>query len=97
MFGVLSQAFKGLDPTSQQVLRFYYQDELTQQEIMQHLEMSQSTISRKLVRGRESLLKALVNWSQELNISVNPNQIKNMSIALEEWLRNQSGDFNVNP
>jgi hypothetical protein len=64
---------------------------------MQHLEMSQSTISRKLVRGRESLLKALVNWSQELNISVNPNQIKNMSIALEEWLRNQSGDFNVNP
>lgn len=97
MFGVLSQALKGLDPTSQQILRLYYQDELTQQQIMQHLEISQSTISRKLVKGREFLLKALVNWSQELNISVNPNQIKNMSIALEEWLRNQFGDFDVNP
>lgn len=97
MFGVISEALKAMELKSQEILRLYYQEELTQQQIMQQLQMSQPTISRKLVKGRESLLEALVKWSRTMNISVNPNQINDMSIALEEWLRNQFGDFNINP
>lgn len=96
MLGVLSTAFQAMDIKSQEILKLYYQQELTQQEIMQHLQMSQPTVSRKLVKARESLLGALVKWSQDLNISVNPNQVKDMSFALEEWLRNQFEDFNIN-
>ncbi|MEO1429233.1 MAG: sigma-70 family RNA polymerase sigma factor [Cyanobacteria bacterium J06632_19] len=97
MFGVLSQALKSLDAKSKQVLELYYQQGMTQQQIMQQLNMSQPTVSRKLVKGREFLMAALVKWSVDLNISVNANQIKDMSIALEEWLRNQFRDFNMNP
>ena len=97
MFGVLLTAFQALDIKSQEIIKLYYQEELTQQQMVQQLQMSQPTVSRKLVKGRESLLEALVRWSQELNISVNPNQIKDMSIALEEWLKNQLGNFDINP
>ncbi|MEM6753508.1 MAG: sigma-70 family RNA polymerase sigma factor [Cyanobacteria bacterium P01_C01_bin.38] len=97
MFGVLLNAFQKLDIKSQEIIRLYYQEELTQQQIMQQLQMSQSTVSRKLVKARESLLEALVRWGKELNIFVKPNQIKDMSIALEEWLKNQLGNFDVNP
>jgi len=97
MFGVLLTAFQALDIKSQEIIKLYYQEELTQQQMVQQLQMSQPTVSRKLVKGRESLLEALVRWSQELNISVNPNQIKDMSIALEEWLKNQLGNFDTNP
>ncbi len=97
MFGILSRALQALDVKSQELLKLYYQKQLTQQQIMQQLQISQSTVSRKLVKSRESLLEALVKWRQDLNISVNPNQIKDMSIALEEWLRNQSTETNINP
>ena len=97
MFGLLLSAFQALDIRTQEIIQLYYQNELTQQQIVQQLQLSQPTVSRKLVKGRESLLKALVGWSQELNISVNPNQIKDMSIALEEWLKNQLGNFDINP
>ncbi|MEO0684805.1 MAG: sigma-70 family RNA polymerase sigma factor [Cyanobacteria bacterium J06649_11] len=96
MVGVLSNSLRALDITSQRILQLYYQDELTQQQIMEELGISQSTVSRKLVRGRESLLKGLIKWSVELNISIKPNEINNMSIALEELLRNRFGDFSPN-
>ncbi|NJM20905.1 MAG: sigma-70 family RNA polymerase sigma factor [Richelia sp. RM2_1_2] len=89
MFGVLSETLQAWDQKSQEIFRLYYQEELTQQQIMEQLQMSQATVSRKLNRGRESLLGALVKWSQNLNISLNPNQIKHMSNALEEWLKNR--------
>ena len=97
MFGVLSEALQNLDLKSQELLKLYYQKELTQQQIMQELQISQSTVSRKLFKGRESLLRALVQWSENLNISVNPNQVKDMSIALEEWLRDKYYNHNMNP
>ncbi|KYC42384.1 RNA polymerase subunit sigma-70 [Scytonema hofmannii PCC 7110] len=97
MFAELLNSLHSLDVKSQQVLKLYYQQGLTQQQIVQELQMSQPTISRKLVKGRESLLAALVKWSQStLNIPVNSNQIKDMSILLEEWLRNQYGEHNMN-
>ncbi|MDZ8235610.1 MAG: sigma-70 family RNA polymerase sigma factor [Nostoc sp. ChiQUE01a] len=91
MSGVLLKALQSLDVQSQEVLKLYYKQGLTQQQIVQQLQMSQPTVSRKLVKGRESILAALIKWSQDLNISVNSNQIKDMSLALEEWLRNQYG------
>ncbi|WGV25560.1 sigma-70 family RNA polymerase sigma factor [Halotia branconii] len=91
MSGVLLKALHSLDVQSQEVLKLYYEQGLTQQQIVQQLQMSQPTVSRKLVKGRESILAALIRWSQDLNISVNSNQIKDMSLALEEWLRNQYG------
>lgn len=97
MFNVLSKALQSLDVKSQEILKLYYQQELTQQQIVQQVQMSQPTVSRKLVKGREFLLKALVKWSQDMNKTVTPNQIKDISVALEEWLTNQLGNFNVNP
>ncbi|MFN6497050.1 MAG: sigma-70 family RNA polymerase sigma factor [Nostoc sp. DedQUE01] len=97
MSGVLLKALQSLDVQSQEVLKLYYEQGLTQQQIVQQLQMSQPTVSRKLVKGRESILAALIKWSQDLNISVNSNQIKDMSLALEEWLRNQYGEYNINP
>ncbi|MEH1916479.1 sigma-70 family RNA polymerase sigma factor [Nostoc sp.] len=97
MSDVLLKALQRLDVQSQEVLKLYYEQGLTQQQIMQQLQMSQPTVSRKLVKGRESILAALIKWSQDLNISVNSNQIKDMSLALEEWLRNQHGEYIINP
>ena len=93
---VLLKASQYLDKKTQQILECYYQQGMTQQQIAQKLELSQATASRKLTRGRESLLAALVKWCQEsMNISVNSNQVKDMSFALEEWLRNQYGNNNM--
>lgn len=85
---VLLSAFRQLEAQSQIIFELYYQQGMTQQQIIQELKISQPTISRRLLKGRESLLEALINWSQQQeNISVNSNQIKDMSAALEEWLR----------
>jgi RNA polymerase sigma factor (sigma-70 family) len=78
---------KSLDVQSQELLRLYYQQGLTQQQIMQQLQMSQSTVSRRLTKARETLLTKLVQWSQEqLNSSPTPTLVKDISAALEEWL-----------
>lgn len=80
-------ALSNLEAQSQELLRLYYQQGLTQQQIMQALNMSQSTVSRRLTKAREAVLMALVQWSQKtLNSPPNPNRIKDMSAALEEWL-----------
>jgi len=80
-------ALEKLNAQSQELLRLYYQQGLTQQEMMQQLQMSQATVSRRLTKAREALLLALIEWSQQtLNSSPNPNLIKDMSAALEEWL-----------
>ena len=98
MNAVVLKALQLLDVKSQDVLKLYYQQGLTQQQIVQRLQMSQATVSRRLVKGRESLLAALIKWSQEtMNISLNSNQIKYMSIALEEWLTNQYVHYNMIP
>ncbi len=85
---VLLSAFGEMEIQSQRIFALYYQQGMTQQEIIQELNISQPTVSRRLLKGRESLLRALINWSRQTeNISVNANQIKDMSVALEEWLK----------
>jgi RNA polymerase sigma factor (sigma-70 family) len=84
---VLITALKQLDPQSQALLKLYYRDGLTQQQIMTQLQMSQATVSRRLSKAREGLLTALVTWNQQtLNSPPISNRIKDMSVALEEWL-----------
>jgi RNA polymerase sigma factor (sigma-70 family) len=82
----LSNAITKLDSQSQEILRLYYQQGLTQQQIMRELALSQASVSRRLSKARENLLSATVQWSQSLNIVVNPALIKEMSTALDEWL-----------
>lgn len=85
---VLLSAFGQMETQSQIIFVLYYQQGMTQQQIIQELNISQPTISRRLFKGKERLLAALINWSRQTeNISINTNQIKNMSMALEEWLK----------
>ncbi len=84
-----------LDAQFQKLLRLYYQQGLTQQQIMQELNLSQATVSRRLTKAREAVLMALVKWSQQtLNSPPNPTLIKDMSAALEEWLGVYYGSLN---
>lgn len=88
-------ALENLEAQSQELLRLYYQQGLTQQQIMQELNMSQATVSRRLTKAREAVLMALVQWSEKaLNIPPTPNLIKDMSAALEEWLAVHYGALN---
>jgi RNA polymerase sigma factor (sigma-70 family) len=97
MSDVLSNALQSLDTEYQDVLRLYYQEKLTQQQIMQQLHISQSTVSRRLVKGRNYLLAALVKWLQDLNMnnSVKSTQVEDMSVALEEYLVINYGSLRV--
>lgn len=93
MNGVLQKALLSLDTQSQEILKLYYKQGFTQQQIIQQLQISQPTVSRRLIKARESLLATLIRWSQEtLNISVTSNLVKDMSAALEEWLKVRYGD-----
>ncbi|MGH2412361.1 MAG: sigma-70 family RNA polymerase sigma factor [Microcystaceae cyanobacterium] len=84
---VLVAALEQLDPQSQALLKLYYRDGQTQQQMMEQLQMSQATVSRRLTKAREGLLTVLVKWSQQtLNSTPMSNRIKDMSAALEEWL-----------
>lgn len=83
---LLKTALTQLDAQSQSLLRLYYQEHLTQQEIVHRTQLSQATVSRRLTKAREALLTALVQWSQILNRTVNPTQIITMSTSLEAWL-----------
>lgn len=82
----LSDAVSKLDGQSQDILRLYYQQGLTQQQIMRELTLSQASVSRRLSKAREHLLTTTVQWSQALNIGITPTLIKEMSTALDEWL-----------
>ena len=84
-----------MDGRTQEICKLYYQKKLSQPQLVQQLHMSQPTVSRQLNRARKFLLEALVKWSQNLNINLDSNQIKNIRIVLEEWLKNHSGVFNL--
>jgi RNA polymerase sigma factor (sigma-70 family) len=98
MNDLLLTALQNLDVQLQEILKLYYEEGLTQQEIIAKLQISQPTVSRRLVKARESLLATLIRWSQEtLNISVSSDLVKNMGVALEEWLKIQYSKFNLDP
>ncbi|NJO43022.1 MAG: sigma-70 family RNA polymerase sigma factor [Cyanobacteria bacterium CRU_2_1] len=85
---VLIATLEKLAPQSQEIMRLYYEQRWTQQQIGQQLQMGQATVVRRLQKMQELLLIALVQWSQEkVNIPPNPTLIKDMSTALKEWLQ----------
>lgn len=85
----LNDAIASLDETAQQLLRLYYGQQLTQQQIAKQLEVQQYTVSRKLTKTREILLRKLAQWSEEkLQTSLDSTTIKNISPILDEWLQN---------
>ncbi|MDP5338460.1 MAG: sigma-70 family RNA polymerase sigma factor [Nodularia sp. (in: cyanobacteria)] len=86
---VLADAIAQLEPQVQQILHLYYSQQLNQDAIAQQLEIKQYTVSRRLTKVKEILLRSLANWSQDiLHISVNTDLLKSMSVVIEEWLHN---------
>ena len=89
--GVLTDALGCLKPDVLNILRLYYEQGLTQQDIAEQLDMKQYTVSRRLSRARETLLKALAQWTQKtLGQQLTPPAIAQMSTLLEEWLHGHS-------
>jgi RNA polymerase sigma factor (sigma-70 family) len=84
---ILAAAVTQFDADAQTLLQLYYQQGLTQQQIAQHLDVKQYTVSRRLNRIRKALLLALAQWSQQtLHISLTSSVLDSMSNAIEEWL-----------
>ncbi|MBW4509123.1 MAG: sigma-70 family RNA polymerase sigma factor [Scytonematopsis contorta HA4267-MV1] len=94
---ILLAALRKLAPELQEILQMYYKDELTQKEIAQRIDKQQVWVSRNLSKTREMLLKELIRWVKEpeksqevVNITSIPDQLKDGSVALDEWLRVRS-------
>ena len=86
---VLANAITQLDTQVQQILQLYYAQNLTQQKIAKQLEVKQYTISRKLSKTKQTLLRSFAKWTQEkLHISLTSNLIENTSTLTEEWRHN---------
>ena len=87
MVAVLQEAIAKLDAPARQLLTLYYRERATQQNIAQQLDIPQYTVSRKLSKARETLLKAILVWGQNtLHISPTSDVITSISALLEEWL-----------
>ncbi|MGL5080795.1 MAG: sigma-70 family RNA polymerase sigma factor [Microcoleaceae cyanobacterium] len=90
---VLEEAIAKMKPDLQHLLELYYLQGCTQQQIAQTLETKQYTVSRRLTKAREILLKALVQWSQDMTQTpLTPDTIQQMSLLLEEWMKNHAID-----
>ncbi|MDB9340112.1 MULTISPECIES: sigma-70 family RNA polymerase sigma factor [Cyanophyceae] len=86
---VLADAVTKLETQVQQILQLCYSQQLNQDAIAKQLEIKQYTVSRRLTKAKEILLRSLANWSQEtLHISVNTDLLTSMSAVIEEWLHN---------
>jgi RNA polymerase sigma factor (sigma-70 family) len=87
MVEVLQATIDRLDTPSRQLLTLYYQQQATQQQIAQKLDIPQYTVSRKLTKTRQTLLKAILTWGQtSLHIAPTSDVINSISALLEEWL-----------
>ncbi|NJM44989.1 MAG: sigma-70 family RNA polymerase sigma factor [Alkalinema sp. RU_4_3] len=73
---------------AQELLTLYYGQRLKQQQIAQHLNIQQYTVSRQLSKAREILLLRLVQWAnQTWHISADSNVVASISTLLEDWLQ----------
>ncbi|MBD2437569.1 sigma-70 family RNA polymerase sigma factor [Nostoc sp. FACHB-110] len=86
---VLQTAIAQLETQIQQILQLYYAQQLNQDAIAKQLDIKQYTVSRRLTKAKEVLLRSLANWCQDsLHISVTSDLLKSMSAVMEEWLQN---------
>lgn len=89
---ILVTAIAQLPPDAQQIVQLYYAQGLNQDTIATQLEMKQYTVSRRLTKARENLLRSLATWSTDtLHISTTPDLLKSMSTVMEEWLQSYYG------
>lgn len=93
---VLVEGIAALKSDQQSLLRLYYQDQLTQQQIAQRLNLKQYAISRQLTRIRSKLLKRLVSHLQSevdnsLHKPLTVDLSNHISPILEEWLTHYYG------
>ena len=85
---VLASAIRQLDAQNRQILHLYYAEGLTQQQIAKQLEVKQYTVSRRLSKTKQTLLRSFAIWSQEkMHISLTSNLLETTSIVMEEWLQ----------
>ncbi|MBD2326651.1 sigma-70 family RNA polymerase sigma factor [Alkalinema sp. FACHB-956] len=85
---VLVAAIADCDGEIQKILQLYYGEGQTQQQMAAQLAIKQYTISRRLTRAKEILLKKLILWSRDtLHIEITPDVIDTMGTVLEEWLQ----------
>jgi RNA polymerase sigma factor (sigma-70 family) len=83
----LHHAIAQLDGQTQQIVAAYYSHTMTQQQIADSVGMKQYTVSRRLNSAKQTLLKALAQWSQaQLHKSIDASVLESMSAVLEEWL-----------
>jgi RNA polymerase sigma factor (sigma-70 family) len=83
----LTQALEDQDEAAQRILRLFYQENLSQQELAARMEMSQPTVSRRLKKAEEALLaKLLESVKRDVNKFPDPSELKHISFALKEWL-----------
>jgi len=98
---VLQEAIGKLHTQQKVLLDYYYTQGYTQTEIAHALNTQQYTVSRQLNNIRKTLLSAIAQWSRnQLYISLDSNQLKQMSGALEEWLTTHyctTQDHNIFP
>jgi RNA polymerase sigma factor (sigma-70 family) len=86
---VLVKAISQLDAQLKEILILYYGQKLNQDAIAQQLDIKQYTVSRRLSKTKENLLRSLASWSQDtLHISLTPDILKGMSTLIEDWLQN---------
>ncbi|MFW6295670.1 MAG: sigma-70 family RNA polymerase sigma factor [Halothece sp.] len=84
---ILSNAIEQLKNEEKQLITLYYSEQLTQQEMAEKTGMKQYTVSRRLSKAKQTLLKALGKWTQEtLHINLTSDVLKDASPILEEWL-----------
>ncbi len=85
---ILEGAIGQLDSELQTILHLYYRENCTQQQMAERLDIKQYTVSRRLTKAREQLLKKLALWSQgTLHISLTSALLQSMSLVMEEWLQ----------
>lgn len=86
---VLVEAIAQLEAQLQQILHLYYKEKLNQDNIAQKLDIKQYTVSRRLTKAKETLLKSVASWSRDtLHISLTSDILKAMSTLIEDWLQN---------
>ncbi|BAY17663.1 hypothetical protein NIES21_35040 [Anabaenopsis circularis NIES-21] len=86
---ILTTAIAQLEAQLQEILQLYYAQQLNQDAIAKQLDMKQYTVSRRLTKAKEVLLRSLANWCKDsLHISVTSDLLKSMSAVMEEWLQN---------
>lgn len=85
---VLTKAIAAMDSADQQLLKMYYGDGLIQQEIAKQLSIKQYTVSRRLTRLREALLKALIDWRRtQTQTAPSLTEFEGTGALLDEWLQ----------